>query len=149
ATQEDLRKNLASLISLHNQRWDPRGGSDALRDGHVQAFHRDFAAVALDRGWLRLFVLDLGDQPAAAVYAFNYKERYLYYQAGVAPEYSGMSLGLVALGLSIQDALEEGATEYDFLHGDEEYKSLWAHETRELRALDAYPRSLKGSLTMH
>src|SRR5436190_17071077 len=59
ATQEDLRKNLASLISLHNQRWDPRGGSDALRDGHVQAFHRDFAAVALDRGWLRLFVLDL------------------------------------------------------------------------------------------
>ena len=149
ATQEDLRKNLSSLISLHNQRWDTRGGSDALRDGRVQDFHRDFAALALDRRWLRLFVLNLGDRPVAAVYAFNYKGRSLYYQAGVAPEYSGMSLGLVALGLSIQDALEEGAVEYDFLHGDEEYKSLWAHEMRELRVFDAYPRSLKGSLTMH
>lgn len=149
ATQEEVRKNLTSLISLHNQRWDTRGGSDALRDGPVQEFHREFAALAFDRGWLRLYVLHLGDQPAAAVYAFNYKGTSLYYQAGVAPEYSGMSLGLVALGLSIQDALEEGAVEYDFLHGDEEYKSLWARETRELRILEAYPRSLKGSLTMH
>jgi len=149
ATQEEVRENLTSLISLHNQRWDTRGGSDALRDGRVQEFHREFAALAFDRGWLRLYVLNLGDRPAAAVYAFNYKGTSLYYQAGVAPEYSGMSLGLVALGLSIQDALEEGAVEYDFLHGDEEYKSLWARETRELRVLDAYPRSLKGSLTMH
>jgi len=149
ATPEDVRRDLTSLISLHNQRWDTRGGSDALRDGRVQEFHREFAELALGRGWLRLFVLNLGDRPAAAVYAFNYKGKSLYYQAGVAPEYSGMSLGLVALALSIQDAIEEGSVEYDFLHGDEEYKSLWANETRELHALDAYPRSLKGSFTMH
>ena len=60
-----------------------------------------------------------------------------------------MGLGLVALGMSLQHALEEGATEYDFLHGDEEYKSLWADKTRELHLLEAYPRSLKGRLTMH
>jgi CelD/BcsL family acetyltransferase involved in cellulose biosynthesis len=93
--------------------------------------------------------LNIGDRPAAAVYALNRKGRSLYYQAGAAPEYSGMSLGLVALGLSIQEAIKEGAAEYDLLHGDEEYKSLWTRETRELHVLDAYPPSLRGSLTMH
>jgi CelD/BcsL family acetyltransferase involved in cellulose biosynthesis len=148
-TLEDLRRNLPSLIELHHQRWDGRGGSDGLQKGPIEEFHRDFTERALARGWLRLFVLDIGDRPVAAVYAFNRKGRALYYQAGVAPEHSGMSLGLVALGLSIQHLLDEGAIEYDLLHGDEEYKSLWTRDTRELHALDAYPRSLKGSLTMH
>jgi len=148
-TQEDLLNNLPSLIALHNERWDKRGGSDALKESGVQAFHKDFSRLALERGWLRLFVLRISDRPAAAVYAFNRNGRALYYQAGVAPEHSGMSLGLVALGLSIRDAIEEGATEYDLLHGDEAYKSLWARERRELHVVEAYPRSLKGSLAMH
>jgi CelD/BcsL family acetyltransferase involved in cellulose biosynthesis len=149
ATEDELQQNLPALINLHNQRWDARGGSDALREGPIQDFHREFTTLALDRGWLRLYVLKIGDRPAAAVYALNRKGRALYYQAGVAPEHSGMSLGLVALGLSIQHALEEGAVEYDLLHGNEEYKALWASETRELHLIEAYPRSFRGRLTMH
>jgi CelD/BcsL family acetyltransferase involved in cellulose biosynthesis len=149
ATEADLQQNLPTLIDLHNRRWDTRGGSDALREGPVQDFHREFTGLALDRGWLRLFVLKIGDFPAAAVYAFHRKGRALYYQAGVSPEHNGMSLGLVALGLSIQQALKEGAVEYDLLHGDEEYKALWARESRDLHLVEAYPRSFRGRLTMH
>jgi CelD/BcsL family acetyltransferase involved in cellulose biosynthesis len=148
-TAEDLQRNLPTLIRLHNQRWDTRGGSDALRESRVQAFHQELAGLALERGWLRLFVLKIGDSPAAAVYAFHRNGRTLYYQAGVAPEHAGISVGLAALALSIQHALAEGAVEYDLLHGDEEYKSLWSHESRELFVVDAYPRSFKGRFTMH
>jgi CelD/BcsL family acetyltransferase involved in cellulose biosynthesis len=148
-TKEELHANLAALIQLHNRRWDTRGGSDALHETAVHDFHGDFAELALARGWLRLSVLRIADRPAAAVYAFSRKGKYLYYQAGIAPEHAAMSLGLVALGLSVRNAFEDGASEYDLLHGNEEYKSLWARETRDLHLLEAYPPSLRGSLTLH
>jgi CelD/BcsL family acetyltransferase involved in cellulose biosynthesis len=148
-TEAELRKNLPVLIDLHNQRWDTRGGSDALQEGSVKEFHQSFTALALQREWLRLYLLSIGGKPAAAVYAFHRNGRALYYQAGVAPEYGDMSLGLVALALWVKSAIEEGATEFDLLHGNEEYKSLWTQKQRELRMLEAYPQSLKGRLMMH
>jgi CelD/BcsL family acetyltransferase involved in cellulose biosynthesis len=148
-TDEELRENLSILIELHNQRWDTRGGSDALQDAKVKEFHKQFCHLALERGWLRLFVMRIAARPVAAVYAFHRNGRALYYQAGVSPEYSDMSLGLVALALWVRHALAEGAVEYDLLHGNEDYKSLWTQETRELRVIEAYSPSLKGRLTMH
>jgi CelD/BcsL family acetyltransferase involved in cellulose biosynthesis len=148
-TPEQLQRNLPILIALHNERWDKRGGSDALQSREVQAFHADLARQALECGWLRLYVLSIAGRAAAAVYAFNRKGKALYYQAGVSPDYNGMSLGLVALSLAIKHAIEEGAAEFDLLHGNEEYKSLWTQESRDLRVLDAYPSSIKGRLTMH
>jgi CelD/BcsL family acetyltransferase involved in cellulose biosynthesis len=94
-------------------------------------------------------MLTVGDRPVASVYAFLHKRKALYYQAGVDPEYGAQSVGLVALGLSIRHAIEEGANEFDFLHGSEDYKFLWATETRELRTMELYRRSLRGSLAMH
>ena len=43
------------------------------------------------------------------------------------------------MGLSIKAALEEGASEYDLLHGDEEYKFHWARTKRELGRLEMHP----------
>jgi CelD/BcsL family acetyltransferase involved in cellulose biosynthesis len=48
------------------------------------------------------------------------------------------------IGLSIKSAIEEGADEYDLLHGTERYKSDWARCTRELARIEAYPPSLRG-----
>jgi CelD/BcsL family acetyltransferase involved in cellulose biosynthesis len=148
-TEEQLLENFPRLIELHNERWDTRGGSDALQTAGMKAFHEDFTRLALQCGWLRLFVLKIEGRAAAAVYAFSRKGKALYYQAGISPKYSDLSLGLVALALAIKHAIEEGATEYDFLHGDEGYKSLWASDKRELLLLEAYPASLKGRLSMH
>jgi CelD/BcsL family acetyltransferase involved in cellulose biosynthesis len=148
-TGADLERDFPVFIDLHNRRWDTRGGSDALRDESLQAFHREFTRLALERDWLRLFVLSIGNRPAASVYAFLYGGKALYYQAGVDPEFNSQSVGLVALALWARDAITEGARELDFLHGDETYKSLWASQTRELRVMELYQRSLRGRLTMH
>jgi CelD/BcsL family acetyltransferase involved in cellulose biosynthesis len=148
-TAEDLRRNFPVLIDLHNRRWDTRGGSDALASSPLQAFHEDFSRIALDRGWLRLFTLRLGERPAAAVYGFHRNGKTLYYQSGVDPTDSAHSLGLVALGFSIRHAIEEGAEEFDFLHGNEDYKFLWTNTTRELLTTDLYRRSWRGRLSMH
>jgi len=43
------------------------------------------------------------------------------------------------MGLAIRSAIEEGAIEYDLLHGDEPYKSHWSRLSREIGGLESYP----------
>jgi CelD/BcsL family acetyltransferase involved in cellulose biosynthesis len=43
------------------------------------------------------------------------------------------------MGLAIKSAIEEGAEEYDLLHGSEAYKSHWSCDSRELGRLEVYP----------
>ena len=48
------------------------------------------------------------------------------------------------MGLAIRAAIEEGAHEFDLLHGDEAYKSLWARSWRELERLEIFPPTAAG-----
>jgi CelD/BcsL family acetyltransferase involved in cellulose biosynthesis len=50
------------------------------------------------------------------------------------------------MGLAIKAAIEEGVAEYDFLHGDEEYKFHWASEVRDLGRLELYPPHARGRI---
>jgi CelD/BcsL family acetyltransferase involved in cellulose biosynthesis len=100
--------------------------------------------LALERGWLRLYVLRLDGRPAASLYGFKYGPVFYFYQSGLDPSFEKQSVGLVIMGLAIQKAIEEGAEEYDFLHGGESYKFLWARGTRELTRLELYPPQIRG-----
>jgi CelD/BcsL family acetyltransferase involved in cellulose biosynthesis len=145
-SEDRLREALPLLVALHNLRWRHQGGSDAFHGSAILAFHQELGQLALRRGWLRLFVLWLGETPAAALYGFNYNRTFSFYQAGFDPRFSKHSVGLVTMGLAIQSAIEEGADEYDLLHGDEEYKFQWAREARELERMELYPPNGRGLL---
>ncbi len=132
------------LVHLHGLRWRERG-SDAF-DARLEAFHRDFAALALARGWLRLYVLRLDGRPAAAFYGFAYGGRFLFYQSGFDPAFAAQSVGLVTMAHTVRLAIAEGAHEYDFLHGHESYKFLWARRTRVLERIELYPPSMTSTL---
>lgn len=127
-------------IELHRKRWETvTGTSEAFQSGSVIAFHREFVQLAAKRGWLRILVLWLNGTPAAALYGLRYGPRFYFYQSGFDPAYSKHRVGVATMGLAIKTAIEEGALEYDFLHGDEEYKFHWARQTRELGRLELHP----------
>jgi CelD/BcsL family acetyltransferase involved in cellulose biosynthesis len=141
ATSSDERRAaLGHLVNLHLQRWKTRGGSDAgFDDPNVLAFHDELSQLALERGWLRLLVLTVDGAAAAAFYGFRYGRTFHFYQSGFDPAFERSSVGLVTIGLTIRDAIEEGAAEYDLLHGNETYKFLWATEVHRLVRLELYP----------
>lgn len=145
-TEEERAEALELLVALHHDRWKDRGGSDAFSGPEVEDFHREVTRRALERGWLRLFVLRLDGRPAAALYGFRYGDRFLYYQSGFASDFADYSVGLVTMGLSIRAAIEEGVREYDLLHGEETYKFLWASRTRELSRIELFPPRLEARL---
>ena len=149
-SDERRREALGALIALHNRRWAERdGGSDAFHLPGLVSFHEEFSRLALQRGWLRLSLLSLNGRPAASLYGFRFGKVFYFYQSGFDPEYRKYSLGLVTMGLAIKGAIEEGAEEYDLLHGNEPYKAHWAREARELGRLEIYPPGPRGAFYKH
>ncbi len=145
--QEDQRRDaLQHLIDLHNLRWDERGGSQTLRLPAMQAFHESFSRLALERGWLRLFILRLDGRPIGSLYGFLYGRRFYFYQSGFDPAFRQQSVGLVTMGLAIKHAVAEGVEVYDLLHGSETYKALWASQSHELIRVQLFPPSARGAL---
>ena len=138
-TEQDCRESIELLIAQHNLRWDGRGGSDAFHTPGLVEFHREFALLALKRGWLRLYVLRVDGQAAAHLYGFLYGGKFYFYQSSFDLAFEKRSVGLITMGLAIKSAIEEGANEYDLLHGDEAYKSHWSRESRNLNRLELFP----------
>jgi CelD/BcsL family acetyltransferase involved in cellulose biosynthesis len=142
---EDRRRlALALLMDLHLKRWKRKGESGAFHTPALRGFHDEISRRALERGSLRLQVLWLDGRPAAAIYGFLHDGVFSFYQSGFDPAFHPWSVGLVAMGLSIQSAIAEGAREYDLLHGAEKYKFHWADRSRELRRWDLFPPRGRG-----
>jgi CelD/BcsL family acetyltransferase involved in cellulose biosynthesis len=123
ATAATLARDLETLFALHNARWS---GTTSVFSGARVAMHRELARRALERGWLRLRLLELDDRPVAATYGLRVGDAEWYYQAGRDPAFDRASVGSVLFAASIRAACEEGAREYRMLRGDQRYKLSWA-----------------------
>lgn len=129
--RDRLNADLDLLFALHGARW--RNGSSAF--GDQEPFHREFAACALERGWLRLWFMELDGTAVAAWYGFRFGGVEFAYQSGRDPSLDAYSVGFVLLIHSLREALQDGIHEYRFLRGGEAYKSRFANEDRGLETI--------------
>lgn len=130
---ERLDADLDAFFALHRARFGPSSGF--LPSRRVEEFHRAFARLAFERGWLRLWLLEARGRPEAAWYGFRYGGGDSLYQAGRSAAAKGMGTALLAW--TVRCALEDGLAEYRFLRGSEDYKYRWANEDPGLLTLAA------------
>jgi len=116
-----LGADLDALFALHRRRWGPN-----TTFSRWESFHRSFAACALERGWLRLWFLELDGAPAAVWYGFRFSGVESYYQAARDARFDEESVGSILLGHTIRSAADDGMREYRFLRGAEAYKYRFA-----------------------
>ncbi len=141
ANSTQLDADMELLFKLHEARW--AGGYSRAFTGHRQAFHLEFAHIALARRWLRLWVMELDSVPVAVWYGFRYAGVEWYYQAGRNPAYDSASVGFVLLCHTIRAALQDGASAYWFLRGSETYKGRFAEEDPGVETIAA-ARTARG-----
>jgi len=116
---------LEALFRFEDQRWSERGGKSVLADPAIQRFHR-VACYGLEAaGSLRLYVLKLEGRIIAVYYGFLYRDRACYYLGGFDSDFANLSPGKLLLAHAIEQAVREGAREFDFLRGQESYKYEW------------------------
>jgi CelD/BcsL family acetyltransferase involved in cellulose biosynthesis len=127
---DELAGDLERLYRLHAARW--AGGGSAALEPARQRFHDDWAAIALERGWLRLWTLEVDGAPVASWYGFRYAGAESYYQSGRDPSWDRASVGFVLMCRALQAACDDGMREFRLLRGDEEYKDRFSDEDRGL-----------------
>lgn len=130
-----LDADMEAFFALHQHRWTSRGGPGALSDPARVRFHRDFSRRALERGWLRLWIVEVDERPAAAWYGWHVGDRYSYYLAGFDQRYSEYSIGLLLLAHTVRHAIEEGTALYELLLGREDFKLRFATRERRVRTV--------------
>jgi CelD/BcsL family acetyltransferase involved in cellulose biosynthesis len=118
--RDEVAAAFDTLVRLHEARW--AGASRAFAGARL-AFHRDFVRRAADRGWARIWLLEVDGRPGAAWYGLRFGDADWYYQAGRDPEMERANVGFVLLSHTIRDAFAAGRRQYRFLLGDEPYKS--------------------------
>jgi CelD/BcsL family acetyltransferase involved in cellulose biosynthesis len=118
-----LQADFDAMLALHSARW---GDGSAAFAGTREAFHREFAAGALERGWLRLWLAEADGDPVAAWYGFRFAGVDSYYQLGRDPAWDRFAVGAGILEHTIREAFADGMREYRLLRGDEQYKRRYA-----------------------
>src|SRR5262249_39581187 len=113
-----------------------------LGGGFVQtSYARQRFLVFAERGWLRLYVLRLGNQPAAFWIGTMYRGSFCSDYAAYDPAFGEHSPGNYLLVRMLEDLHAAGATEFDFGHGDLLYKRRFANFCRD--------ESSPGIFTIH
>lgn len=135
-----LDADFDTLVALHRARW---GAQSSAFSGARESFHREFAAVALSRGWLRLWVAESQGVPVAAWYGFRFAGIESYYQSGRDPGWDRHAVGAGILEHSIREAFADGMREYRLLRGDESYKRRYASSEASVLTV-VLPGSARG-----
>jgi CelD/BcsL family acetyltransferase involved in cellulose biosynthesis len=126
----ELPLAMDSLITLSRKRWHTIDKGSHFDSDRFVAFHREMAALALERDWLRFYQLKVADQVIAALYCFRYRGVFYAYESGFDPDWGRYSPGQLLWAHVIQEAIKEGAHELDMLYGTHEYKFSWTDKTR-------------------
>jgi CelD/BcsL family acetyltransferase involved in cellulose biosynthesis len=130
ARPDTLVEALDLLFALHESRWRARGEPGVLADPAARSFIRSASAELLAAGMLRLHLLYLHDEPAAALLAIAGGRSVAYYIGGFDPAHARLAPGTLLVGHAIEAAAQAGAWEFDFLRGAEPYKRRWGAADR-------------------
>jgi CelD/BcsL family acetyltransferase involved in cellulose biosynthesis len=131
---DEAREYLAKLRELHQSYWSARGMPGAFATPFANAFHANLLAEGMPRGEIQLALIACPNQPIGYLYNFRHRGVVSNYQSGlVYTDDSRLKPGLTAHHLAIESSLRSGDATYDFLMGDQRYKSNLATEEGRMR----------------
>jgi hypothetical protein len=134
------RKGVQIFDDLYKKRW--RTGEPYPR------FIPRLVEECAERGWLRLGIAWVNDQPAAAQ-LWIVKDRVAYiFKIAYDPQYDNLSIGSVSLYKMFEAVIDnDDVVEIDFLTGDDAYKRDWVSNSREKCGVAAYRKSSVAGLS--
>ncbi len=124
-TSEELELGMEILVDLHQKRRLSLNEPGCFASSQFAGFLHQTAPRLLASGQLRLHWLELEGVPVAVEFQLCGEKTTYAYQAGVDPTHLDDEPGSLINIATIQQAIEEGKTGFDFLRGDEAYKAHW------------------------
>jgi hypothetical protein len=115
----DLEEGFQLFLNLHRR---SRQEKAAFMDSNRERYFRDLAATFQKKGWLRLSLLEINQEPAATFFSFRDGQTEYVFNSGYDPAIHRFSPGIILAALCIREAIRDGLKIFHFLRGTEDYK---------------------------
>lgn len=117
----------------HLERWGDGPDQSGFANPDFVRFHRELIRAQWAEGGVDLVSVMAGDEEIACFYNLLHNQVAYFYLGGMAVEHDNrLKPGLLGHSLCIEDYRQHGFHYYDFMGGDERYKSNLGHFHRNL-----------------
>lgn len=128
---------------LHQKRWESEGKPGCFANPEFATFLYQIAERLFDNGSLRVLWIEKSGTPIGVDFSFLSETTSYGYQMGIDPEFRDQEIGRALLVAAMKSTHQSGRVNFDFLRGDERYKSRWGGAARPLLDVEIVPdRSL-------
>ncbi len=125
ASTQEVDGDWDSFVALHQRRRNQIGQPGCFAEPRFFQFLRSTTQQLAADDRVRLFRLGASAQAIGYLLTFVAGNKLAIYQSGFEPEFDEMEPGHLINTFSIQFAIQNKFSSYDFLRGDELYKSGW------------------------
>lgn len=140
ATPTSAAGAVDEVIRLHDLRWTGRNDVTLVsRSADGQAFYREVLPKLVAEGIADVVTLELDGRAIAAQVGFEVGDTYFNYQAAFDPAQAPYSPSTLLLAYLLERAWDRGLRTFDFMTGDEPYKSDWAVQTPSVTHVTVLP----------
>jgi hypothetical protein len=138
APDDELEQAIDDFVAVYASSWK--------NPEPFPEFIPSLCRLAARQGWLRLGVLRVSDEPAAAQLWLVHKNRAYIFKLAYDERFSEYSVGSVLTTEMMRRAIDDDlCREVDFCTGDDAYKKDWMNQRSDLLGLIAFnPRSVRG-----
>lgn len=143
---DEILPRLEPFFDQHVARWKGTASPSLFEDPVQRDFYRTLTSELSETGWLRYTEIRLDDVLAAAHFGFSMNGSFIWYKPSYSPDIADLSPGVVLIRRLLLLALEEGANEFDFTIGDEDFKRRYATEERIVDDISICRSQLEATL---
>ncbi len=125
AEENNVESFLQRLFKLHQARWSSKKQKGVLYSNTLKKFHIQAAIELIRDGLLRIYEMEFCQKPIATYYTLAHNNRVYAYLGGFDPSMEQYSPGTLLLYHIVEDSVKKRVERFDFLRGDEAFKSYW------------------------
>ena len=130
---QDLPDAMGIVLGIERMSWKEAEGTSITANPYQVAFYEALTRGLAERGWLRLYFLDVGGRPVAHDIGFHYKNRFFSGKTSFIEDLRHLQPGFVLRWLILKDLYERGIREHDFMGDPDPYKLHWTDSMRDHR----------------
>lgn len=147
-TPAELGRLLEEAFQVEADGWKGRQGGAMAFDRGLGFFYRQYAAVACEKGILRLCFLRVGGQAAAMQFAVETGKGFWLLKIGYREQFARCSPGMLLMLETLRYAAARGLSSFDFLGTVEPWTTMWTTLVRPCVQVRAYPAGVRGMLAL-
>jgi len=126
-----IEETMEILFKLHKKRWGSKGQHGSFANPKARNMALETAKFFAKKDWLRLYFLTVNDTPVAAELDLEYENKLHGHLCGFDPNYSKYGVGNLLMLKVLEECVNKGIYEYDFMQGAESYKFDWTSKYRQ------------------